>query len=122
MCDLQERYFKRRLAVVGNKDFENYNFIEKHLRVITTPDLIISGGALGVDSMAIRFAEYNNIPWIYYPPDYNQFNYEAKQLRDRIIVDQCTELIAFWDGICEGTKYTINYALACGKEVCIVRI
>jgi len=41
-------------------------------------------------------------------------------VRNKLIVEECDCLIAFWDGTSRGTKYTIDYAHQLGKPIKIV--
>lgn len=54
------------LVVTGNSRFYDYSFIEKELEMWVKyneyPDLVIVGGASGVDYLAERWAENQNIP------------------------------------------------------------
>lgn len=111
-----------RLAVIGTKKFNDFNFLSNTLKKITNIDLIISGGAIGTDSLAKQFATQNQIKFLQFPPDYKKFGDKAKHIRDKLIVGECDELIAFWDGECEGTKYTMDHAKQLGKSIKIIKV
>jgi hypothetical protein len=51
-----------------------------------------------------------NIKLIEFSPDFGEHGNKAKHIRDREIIENCDQLIVFWDGKCEGTKYTMKYA------------
>lgn len=99
-----------KLAVIGPKDFTDYRKLSAILAAVKDINVIISGAAAGTDSLAGRFARENDIPLLEFPPNFKKFGSEAKHERDRQIVDHCQQLIAFWDGKCKGTEYTISYA------------
>lgn len=84
-------------------------------------DVIVSGGAAGVDSFAAQFANEHSIKLIEFLPDFSQ-GYDPSQyfLRNRRIVQESDVLFCFWDGRSHGTSYTLEYALSQGKEVTIV--
>lgn len=111
-----------RLAVIGTKKFTDFNFLSTILKTIPNIELIISGGALGTDTLAKQFAIQNKIEFLEFPPDYKKFGDKAKHIRDKLIVEKCDELITFWDGECEGTKYTMDYAKQLGKPVKIIDV
>ena len=111
-----------KLAVIGTKKFVEYKFILKTLEKIPNIELIISGGALGTDILAKQFAIQNKIEFLEFPPDYKKFGDKAKHIRDKLIAEECDELIAFWDGKCEGTKYTMDYVKDLGKPVKIIKV
>ena len=64
--DLNESGAVVNLVVTGNSRFYDYSFIENELETWTKyneyPDLVIVGGASGVDYLAERWAENLNIP------------------------------------------------------------
>jgi len=111
-----------KLAVIGVKELVEYKFISKALEKISNIELIISGGALGTDTLAKKIAIQNKIKFKEFPPDYKNFGEKAKHIRDKLIVEECDELIAFWDGKCEGTKYTMDYAKVLRKPVKIIQV
>ena len=64
--DLNESGAVVNLVVTGNSRFYDYSFIENELEIWTKyneyPDLVIVGGASGVDYLAERWAENLTIP------------------------------------------------------------
>ncbi len=82
---------------------------------------LISGGARGVDTWAEEWADktiYMNFKIIRPINPSEKFSY---LLRNAEIVALSDKIIAFWDGKSKGTKFTIEYAKARGKEVRIIR-
>lgn len=54
-----------RLAIVGSREFENYDLVcEKVAKIQETQkiDLIVSGGAKGADTLAKKYAALNHNP------------------------------------------------------------
>ena len=111
-----------KLAVIGTKKFTDFNFLSLTLKKIPNIKLIISGGALGTDTLAKQYALRNNIEFMEFPPEYKKFGDKAKHIRDKLIVEEYDEIIAFWDGECEGTKYTMEYAKQLRKSVKIINV
>jgi len=111
-----------RLAVIGNKEFFDYQIFCKTISRHQNITMIISGGAAGTDAMAKRYAAESEIDFLEFPPQYEKFGIEAKHYRDRQIVDNCDMVLAFWNGNCEGTSYTMDYAGKKGKKVIIKEI
>lgn len=103
-----------KLAVVGSRglNVKIENYIPK-----TNIELIISGGAKGIDTLAQQYADENNIPTLIIYPDYKKYGKKAPLKRDKQIVDLADEIIAIWDGKSPGTKYTIDYATYKKKTV-----
>ncbi|MDP8268598.1 MAG: SLOG family protein [Candidatus Tenebribacter davisii] len=113
---------KMRLAVIGAKSFTDFNYLSKFLINILNIEMIISGGAPGTDALARQFAVQNDIRYLEFSPDIKKFGDKAKHIRDKLIAEKCDELIAFWDGKCEGTKYTMELVESLGKPVTIIWI
>lgn len=108
-----------KLAIIGSRQCPQID-IAAHLKYI--PDTIVSGGARGADTYARLFAQQHNLKLIEFLPEYDKYGRQAPLIRNRLIVDNCDCLIAFWDGVSRGTKYTIDYATKMGKPVKIVQI
>ena len=89
-----------------------------HLKRLPTE--VISGGARGADTYAREFAIKYNLPLTEYLPEYDKYGKTAPLVRNKLIVENCDCLIAFWDGASKGTKFTLDYAKEKGKKVKIV--
>ena len=96
-----------KVAVIGSRSIRLLN-LSPYLPPTTTA--IISGGAVGVDRCAARFAREKGIPLTELLPDYAAFSRSAPLVRDREIVHQADLILAFWDGFSRGTAYTVRYA------------
>lgn len=109
------------VGVVGSRGFKNYNLLEQKLS--TAPyDIteIISGGAKGADTLAIRYARKRGLLWREFLPDHKKYRHPYHH-RNRLIAEASDVLIAFWDGSSTGTKYTIGYMRKLGKPVHIFK-
>ena len=111
-----------KLAVVGSRTFNDYERLKEELDKIENIELIITGGALGADFLASKYAKENNILEKLYLPYWQNFGKSAGMLRNSLIVDNCDYLIAFWDGKSKGTKDSINKAKKQGKLLRIVYV
>jgi hypothetical protein len=111
-----------RLAVIGNKEFDDYGFLKTKLETLPEIDLIVSGGASGVDTLARQFAQEYGIPFLEFAPDYAQDGSLAKIKRNRRIIEHCDKVIAFTDDSCASTKYTIHYAQKINIEMVSIKI
>lgn len=108
-----------KLAIIGSRESPPID-IAAHLKYI--PDTIVSGGARGVDTYAREFAKNHNLNLIEFLPEYEKYGRRAPLIRNRLIVENCDCVLAFWDGKSRGTKYTIDLAKELGKPVKIVDI
>lgn len=106
-----------KLAIIGSRNITNIN-IADYIKDI--PTLIISGGALGVDTLAAEYAINAGIELLEIKPNYKSYKRGAPIRRNEQIVQQCDKVLAFWDGASKGTKYTIDYARKHGKQVTII--
>lgn len=108
----------QKTAIIGSRHFYDYKSLcdlcDKY-----NIAFINSGGAIGVDTLAERYAIERNIPIQIFFPDWNQFGKRAGFLRNIEIIDNSDLVIAFWDGQSRGTKHSIDYAVKQGKEVII---
>ncbi len=84
--------------------------------------LIISGGAVGIDAMAEKYADEHGIPKLVVRPDYKNFGRVAPILRNHKMIDMADMVIAIWDGRSRGTKDVINYAIAHDKRLKIYTV
>lgn len=129
-----------KLAVVGSRDFNDKKVIFDKLDQLNNQykiEMIISGGAKGVDSISIEWAKKNNIKFDEKIPDWDTpvegvpmkinkfgkpYNPIAGKLRNTLIVNDCSHLIAFWDGFSGGTKDSIDKAKKQDKVLEIVYV
>jgi len=106
-----------KLAIVGSrkiKDFDISKYISKDVKCI------VSGGAIGIDTIAKKYALENNIKLIEFLPDYNQYGKYAPLKRNDKIIKACDMVLAIWDGKSRGTKYSIDKAKELNKKTMII--
>ena len=96
-----------KLAIIGSRTCPPID-IEKYLKYI--PDTIVSGGARGADTYAREFAQKHNLKLIEFLPEYDKYGRGAPLVRNKLIVEECDCVLAFWDGQSHGTKFTLDYA------------
>lgn len=110
------------LAIIGGRDFTDYEKAEQEILQkydISEISGIVSGGADGADSIAEVFAYNHKIPMTIHRPDW-KIGRHAGMLRNTKIIDECDQVIAFWDGKSRGTEDSIKKAQKAGKEVYVV--
>jgi len=96
-----------KVAVVGSRSIGEAD-ISRYIP--PDADLIISGGAVGVDTLAEKYADERGIKKLILYPDYELYGRNAPLIRDKLIVDHADLVIAVWDGNSKGTEFTISYA------------
>lgn len=115
-----------RLAIIGSRhmgkedhssNYSTFNdkvnaWVEEH----GVPEIVISGGAPGADTMAEKWAAENRIPFRIHPADWNGFNHSkgkpygksAGHVRNAHIVNDSTHGIAFLEPGSKGTQSTVD--------------
>lgn len=104
-------------AIIGSRNITAFD-LSKVVPSNTT--VIVSGGATGVDTLAARYARAKRLPLVEFKPNYREFGKGAPFIRNRQIIDYCDNVVAVWDGVSKGTKYTVDYARKRGKKVMLV--
>lgn len=111
------------IAVVGYRKFMDYDKLSKELNeMITSSDVIISGGALGTDKLAVLYAYSRGIPFVEYKPDYKKYGRVAPLVRNSEIEAHSDMCIAFVSSSSKGTLDTIRKFRSKGKPVKIIYI
>ncbi len=113
-----------KIAVIGSRTFNDYQLLHDELETINATaeiSLIVSGGAKGADSLAETYAEQYSLETLVFKPQYKGRNdRKAPLIRNKLIVEHCDRLIAFWDGQSNGTMFTVNYAKKLNKPVILI--
>jgi hypothetical protein len=114
------------IGVVGSRDFVDKTIMNEVLndviKIEGTPGKIISGGALGADTLSYEWAVENNIDTLVFEPRYNDFpknvrRWMAPKERNTTIVENSDIIIAFWNMTSTGTKDTLDKSVERGKKV-----
>lgn len=107
-----------RVIVAGGRDFNDYEFMKAKLDELffasdefdADPIKIISGMAEGADTLAIRYADENEMTKILFPANWKYHRRMAGFLRNEDMLRIATHLVVFWDGQSHGTKHIIDLA------------
>lgn len=81
---------------------------------------IVSGGAIGADTLAARYAQENSLPLVEFFPCYTKYGKKAPFVRNKQIVQSSDIIIAFWDMKSTGTAHSLNYAKQLKKKSIVV--
>lgn len=103
-----------KLLIVGSRNISDFDFSEY---VPPETELIISGGARGVDTLAEEYADSHGIPKLIIRPDYKRYGRSAPMRRNDEMIEHADEVLVIWDGKSRGTDYTARRARASGKSV-----
>jgi len=83
---------------------------------------VVSGGAVGIDTLAKLFAVEHGIKYVEFLPDYQRFKRSAPIIRNKEIVNYADRVVAFWDGKSKGTLSTIEFARKQHKPVRVITL
>ncbi len=104
------------ILVVGSRSITDYEYIKNTLDKYCNSDtVIVSGGAKGVDTLAERYADENNLQKVIMKADWDGYGKRAGYIRNaemhKFISGKEDKLcIAFWDGNSKGTAHNFNLA------------
>lgn len=94
-----------KVAVIGSRSLI-INNLEDYLPKETIE--IVSGCAKGIDTVANEYAKEHQIKLAEFLPEYKKFGKSAPLKRNIQIIKYSDYVLAFWDGISHGTKFTID--------------
>ena len=97
--------------ITGSRGITNKEFVHKCLDSVFEKrefDLLLHGGAKGVDSIAGEWASEKGISVLYFKPDWKRYGRSAGIRRNTIMANECDFGIAIWDGKSKGTKDAIK--------------
>ncbi|EPZ47608.1 SLOG family protein [Alicyclobacillus acidoterrestris] len=109
------------IAIVGSRNYPNQDDIFWYINSLPIEDVVVSGGARGVDSYAETFARQRGMTVKVFHADWDKYGKSAGYRRNVDIVNYADKVVAFWDGKSKGTKHTIDIARKCGKPVDIYK-
>lgn len=113
-----------RLAIIGGRDFTNYEYMKNSLAKLAqdvTIIQVVSGGARGADSLGEQWANEQNIPINIFPAQWEKYGRSAGFRRNKDIINNCDMVAAFWDGQSRGTENSIQLAKEQRKPVRIFK-
>ena len=112
-----------KLAIVGSRRFNDYSLLKEILDPYLGKILyIISGGAMGADNLARRYAKDTGLPIKIYYPDWKNHGKAAGVIRNTFIVKECDKMIAFAYPDSKGTRDSIKKAERKGINVVVIEL
>ena len=112
-----------RLIVAGSRTVTDRAYVFAELDRMTENLLtprnrvsIISGDARGADTLGREWAESKGLPVEHFPALWDQYGKRAGMIRNKVMANHGTHLIAFWDGISPGTRQMIDVAKTFGLQ------
>jgi predicted Rossmann fold nucleotide-binding protein DprA/Smf involved in DNA uptake len=111
-----------KVAVVGSRGFGALDLVTAYVNQLSMDDIVVSGGADGVDKTAEEAAIARGMKTIIFPAKWKEYGRSAGFRRNLHIVEEADRVVAFWDKKSKGTKHTIDIARKMGKPVMLVTI
>lgn len=111
-----------KLAVIGSRTFTNLRLLSDVLddqRDLHDNLELISGGAIGADTLASIYAQTEGLNIEVIRPDYDKHAHLAPLVRNTEIIKKADQVLAFWDGKSHGTFDAIVKAVKAKKFVMI---
>ena len=113
------------ISIIGSRKFKDYNFLEETINNYLIEnninhdhiDYIVSGGAVGADSLGKLFADNHSIKTIIHYPDWDRYGNSAGFVRNELIINDGDTIFAFWDGKSKGTLNSIQISEKLKKEL-----
>ena len=99
-----------KVAIIGSRNYPELMKVREFVRALPDNTIVISGGAKGVDETAEEEAKKLGLEVISITPEWDKWGKYAGLKRNDMIVSMADEVVAFWDGVSRGTKYTIDKA------------
>ena len=124
-----------RVAVVGSRSVLDQDLVNYHLDKLLLPCggengdevIIVSGGAIGADTLGREWAKINNKDFILFKPYHlidDQAAYHPRYffIRNKQIIDNSDMVIVFWDGKSKGTTDAMKRARKASKELIVITL
>ena len=109
-----------RVAIVGSRDYSELKAVADYVYALPPDSIVISGGAVGVDSRAEAVAKARGLRVVSFRPNYELHGKRAPLVRNEAIAIDCDRMVAFWDGESRGTMHVVGIAQRLGKPVEII--
>ena len=115
-----------KVGIVGSRSITSSEYVFSVLdfylsRLLEENEVVIvSGGAVGIDSLGAQWAELRKLKTEIYLPDYKQYGKSATFLRNQQIIDNSDYLIAITTGS-NGTADSIKRAVKKNIPIKIIK-
>ena len=114
-----------KVIIAGGRDFSDYNLLrekcDKILSQVKEDIIVVSGTALGADTLGEKYALERGYQIVYFAPNWRLYGRGAGHVRNREMVEYANSLIAFWDGKSPGTKNMIETAEKSGLKTRVIK-
>lgn len=121
-----------KICIIGSRSCDKAEIIlpilDKFIKDHTLkPQVIISGGAKGVDQLAKLYAHNNGLDFVEFLPYHlidtsSEFDSKYFFIRTKQMIDNADKVLAIWDTHSKGTHYGIKYAQKKNIPVMVIKI
>ena len=108
-----------KLLIAGSRSIKEFDLTPY---VPEEVDLIICGGAEGVDSIAEEYADTHRMSKLVLRPHYELYGRAAPLKRNEKMIEIADAVLVVWDGKSRGARYTAAYAKKKNKPITEVKI
>ena len=111
-----------RIGIVGSRDYPDLNQVREYVKTLPRGTVVVSGGAKGVDTVAEEEAGRRGVKVVVHRAQWQKYGKAAGVIRNRLLVNDCDKIVAFWNDDSPGTKSTIGFASKVGKLLRVFRV
>lgn len=111
-----------KVAIVGSRHVSGYSIEQMISHLPSNTSELVSGGAIGIDSLAEKAAKHLGLPIKIFYPDYEKNGRLAPLIRNSEIVEYADFILAFWDHKSKGTANTLSRCVQASKPFRIISI
>lgn len=109
-----------KIAIIGSRELnggEERCYLKICENVPKNCTEIVSGGAIGIDELAEKYARENSLRFKRFEPEYHKYGKSAPLMRNIQIIEYAHLVLAFWDGKSRGTAQVIIKCYDMNKPV-----
>jgi len=109
-----------KVAVIGSRSCAGLHVSQMISCLPSGCSEIVSGGAVGIDSIAQAASHVLNVPIKIFLPKFQEYGKNAPLMRNIQIIEYSDIVLAFWDMHSSGTKQVIAECIRRGKPFRII--
>lgn len=104
---------ERFIAISGSRTIKSQELVDTVLDECLAKHpkgklVLILGGAVGVDTLALNWAKKNDVDYLLFEPDWKELGKRAGCIRNKLMHVCSHETLAIWNGVSKGTKHMID--------------